>query len=192
MPAQLRIHINPLTGCWEWIGSRNDDGYGIAWTDGRTQSAHRAIWSLFVGPIGEGMTLDHLCRFRCCVNPTHLEEVSSPENGARALDVRFPGTPHGRKGAPAETATLLEDAAAAFGRSARLPVRDLIEALPAAYVDWDPVQLANALRPYGVAPLQLWIDGKNRRGYTLESVQKARKRYRAEQRRRVSSIERDS
>lgn len=45
--------------------------------------AHRVVYEAWVGPIPEGLTLDHLCRVRCCVNPLHLEPVTRGENVLR-------------------------------------------------------------------------------------------------------------
>ena len=45
--------------------------------------AHRFIYEAFVGPIGEGLELDHLCRNRGCVNPWHLEPVTNAVNQRR-------------------------------------------------------------------------------------------------------------
>jgi HNH endonuclease len=67
-------------GCLEWSGSLRT-GYGkFRGKDGGTTSAHRVVWETFVGPIPEGMDLDHLCRNRKCVNPDHLEPVTRREN----------------------------------------------------------------------------------------------------------------
>ncbi len=67
-------------GCWEWTASVRRDGYGQFRLDGRVVSAHRVSYGLFVGPIPEGLTLDHLCRNRLCVRPDHLEPVTLCEN----------------------------------------------------------------------------------------------------------------
>lgn len=53
------------------------------YVNGRRQPAHRVAYELFVGPIPEGLTLDHLCRVRHCVNPLHLEPVTRGENTRR-------------------------------------------------------------------------------------------------------------
>ncbi|KAB2977369.1 HNH endonuclease [Streptomyces sp. SS1-1] len=50
---------------------------------GRYQMAHRVAYQEIVGPIPEGLQLDHLCRVRHCVNPAHLEPVTSRENTLR-------------------------------------------------------------------------------------------------------------
>lgn len=72
-------------GCWEWIGYRDQSGYGrIMWRNrpkGTSRLAHRLCWQMLVGPVRAGVPLDHLCRNRACVNPVHLHEVSTKENG---------------------------------------------------------------------------------------------------------------
>ena len=69
------------SGCWIWTAGRNSDGYGT-FNDGvrRGVGAHRFAYLHYVGPIPEGLELDHLCRVRSCVNPDHLEAVTHAEN----------------------------------------------------------------------------------------------------------------
>lgn len=86
------VSPDPNTGCWLFTGAdRNGDGYG-AFNVGdksegtyRLRSAHRVSYEIFVGPIPEGLHLDHLCRVRCCVNPAHLEPVTCRENLRRGI-----------------------------------------------------------------------------------------------------------
>lgn len=66
--------------CWPWLGSILDNGYGQVKDNGRGRLAHRYVYELFFGEIPEGLTLDHLCRNRVCVNPCHLEAVPIREN----------------------------------------------------------------------------------------------------------------
>lgn len=66
--------------CWIWDASRSTDGYGHMRVDGVLVQAHRLAYRMFVGPIPGGLTLDHLCRVRHCVNPFHLEPVTNEEN----------------------------------------------------------------------------------------------------------------
>jgi hypothetical protein len=69
--------------CWFWVAGRFDSGYGAFWLGGRTRRAHRVAYEYFVGPIPEGLRLDHLCRNRGCVNPYHLEPVTDAVNHQR-------------------------------------------------------------------------------------------------------------
>jgi hypothetical protein len=72
--------------CWLWVGTRHHKtGHGKFWLNNRTMQAHRVAYELLVGPIPDGLTLDHLCRVRACVNPAHLEPVTLEENVARGL-----------------------------------------------------------------------------------------------------------
>lgn len=72
-----------VNGCWLWTGARTG-GYGVFGFDGGTVVAHRAAFYLCVGPIDQGLELDHLCRVRRCVNPEHLEPVTRRENLRRS------------------------------------------------------------------------------------------------------------
>lgn len=93
-----RITEDPDTGCWIWTGQLRK-GYGRY--GGRP--AHRISYEAFVGPIPEGLVIDHLCRNRACVrpHPDHLEPVTPAENDrrARAYVQKHPGESvhHGAK-----------------------------------------------------------------------------------------------
>jgi hypothetical protein len=67
-------------GCWLWTGSYTGKGYGGFWTGERSVRAHRFSYEAFVGPIPSGLTIDHVCRVRMCVNPAHLRAVTQFEN----------------------------------------------------------------------------------------------------------------
>jgi hypothetical protein len=78
-------------GCWIWIGGRAN-GYGKFRPEpSRQVQAHRYAWELAHGEIADGLTIDHLCRIRCCVNPDHLEPVTITENIRRGVPYRRPG-----------------------------------------------------------------------------------------------------
>ena len=81
--------VNKTEGCWLWTGRRNN-GYGFFRLGNRTspaRAAHRIAYQWLIGPISEGLTLDHLCRNRACVRPDHLEPVSLAENVMRGEGV---------------------------------------------------------------------------------------------------------
>lgn len=73
--------------CWEWQGYRLSSGYGQIRIAGTKWLAHRLAYVVNVGPIPEGLTIDHLCRNRACVNPVHLEVVTRGENVLRGEGV---------------------------------------------------------------------------------------------------------
>lgn len=75
--------LSPMGECWVWVGRSNRNGYGRLRVDGVEEAAHRLVYKTFVGPIPDGMLLDHRCRTRCCVNPSHLEPVSHSVNTLR-------------------------------------------------------------------------------------------------------------
>lgn len=73
------------SGCWEWAAARQTNGYGSVWIgNGRTALAHRVAYEALVGPIPDGLTIDHLCRNKACINPAHMEPVTAVENIQRA------------------------------------------------------------------------------------------------------------
>lgn len=82
---RARISIDHATGCWLWQGTIQPNGYGQIYmgVQHRTSRVHRVSYETFVGPIPEGLVLDHLCRNRACANPAHLEPVTIGENVMR-------------------------------------------------------------------------------------------------------------
>lgn len=72
-------------GCWNWIGSIDEHGYGLLRVKNGHLSAHRVSYFIHKGPILKPLTIDHLCRNHCCVNPDHLEAVTLVENIKRGL-----------------------------------------------------------------------------------------------------------
>lgn len=80
-------HAMPdASGCWLWTSVLGQKGYP-RFRSGVTKqyvAAHRWAYEHLVGPIPDGMELDHLCRVRRCVRPEHLEPVTHAENCRRA------------------------------------------------------------------------------------------------------------
>lgn len=76
--------------CWLYEGHVAKDGYGRfnPWRPGGSKSpllAHRLAYENLVGDVPDGLQLDHLCRVRNCVNPEHLEPVTSRVNTQRGM-----------------------------------------------------------------------------------------------------------
>ncbi len=93
-------------GCWLWTGAKNkpleqiDQAYGSFRVDGKTVLPHRWLYETCVGPIPDGLQLDHLCRTRLCTNFDHVEPVTHRENclrgfGASGINARKTHCPQG-------------------------------------------------------------------------------------------------
>jgi len=84
--ATVDYVADPDSGCWIWQRHLTLDGYGLKRFEGVKMGAHRAYYLIFMGPIPDGMELDHLCRRRACVNPDHLEPVTRKEHSRRTRE----------------------------------------------------------------------------------------------------------
>lgn len=84
-----RVDTSHRSGCWVWIGKRDRDGYGnFSFSVGGRRMwwlAHRMAYEIARGPIPAGLTIDHLCFNKPCVNPWHLEPVTNEENIRRGI-----------------------------------------------------------------------------------------------------------
>jgi len=73
--------------CWLWTAGRYRNGYGQFYLGGKKVLPHRVLYEWTVGPIPAGLDLDHLCRVRHCVRPSHLEPVTRRENLLRGVTI---------------------------------------------------------------------------------------------------------
>jgi hypothetical protein len=84
LPDRIQSKIAVASsGCWEWQASCLKNGYGQVRFKWDMWLAHRLTYELLIGPIPEGLTIDHLCRNKPCCNPAHLEPVTQEENYRR-------------------------------------------------------------------------------------------------------------
>ncbi len=96
-------------GCWEWVASKNPNGYGQFGANGTHPiSSHRFIYEYYHGSICPDLTIDHLCRNRACVNVNHLEQVTMKVNVLRgntitAINSRKTHCIHGHEFTPENT-----------------------------------------------------------------------------------------
>lgn len=82
-------------GCWNTTYSLNGYGYGqVGWNDDtgtrKVTATHRVSWVAANGPIPGEMTVDHICKNKACINPSHLRLLSRSENARRGADKDFP------------------------------------------------------------------------------------------------------
>lgn len=88
------------SGCWQVSGASPRYGYQVVGVAGKRYRAHRWTYEQVVGPIPDGLELDHLCRNTSCANPEHLEPVTHDENCrrrtftecSRGHDLTLPGS----------------------------------------------------------------------------------------------------
>lgn len=86
LPARFWQYVQVRDdGCWQWLSTQTGRGYGSFWHERRVVAVHRLSFEKLRGAISKGLTIDHLCRNRLCVNPLHLEPVSVRENILRGI-----------------------------------------------------------------------------------------------------------
>lgn len=83
LESRFFARVEKTSTCWLWSGQMNPYGYGHFEVKRKRIRVHRWSYEHHVGPILEGFVIDHLCRVRNCVNPDHLEAVTSAENTRR-------------------------------------------------------------------------------------------------------------
>lgn len=77
--------VNKTETCWLWTAHTDKDGYGIYRAERKNWRVHRLTYEDVNGPIPIGLVIDHLCRTRNCVRPSHLEATTAPDNVRRGF-----------------------------------------------------------------------------------------------------------
>ncbi len=78
-----RVQPQP-DGCWFWTGGKFANGYGMFQLQGKLRRVHRLSYVWTRGELPEGLQIDHICKVKLCVNPTHMEAVTLAENVRRS------------------------------------------------------------------------------------------------------------
>jgi hypothetical protein len=98
LPERFWEKVEKTDTCWNWTGQRNELGYGLMWLNGKGgYRAHRMAYELSIGPIPEGMVIDHRCHNASCVNPAHLRACTQKQNSEHKIGASK-GNPSGRRG----------------------------------------------------------------------------------------------
>ena len=85
----MRKQVQRKTDCWIWPFGVNGNGYGALGVKGKTMDAHNYIYQILIGLLPHSCELDHICKNKLCVNPTHLEPVSHAENCRRGSQTKL-------------------------------------------------------------------------------------------------------
>ena len=98
--AEGKYVVDPISQCWHWTGSKNKAGYGRIWCSEtqRPLMAHRVLYEAERGKVPKNKELDHLCCNKSCVNPQHLQAVTSSENKLRCWATKRGLDKNGKKG----------------------------------------------------------------------------------------------
>lgn len=92
----------PASSCWIWQAQKDKDGYGRFHYKGKSQSASRVAYQLFVGSIPSGLFVLHICDVRACVKPNHLylgtqaDNIRDRDERAKRRNWNIRGEKHGR------------------------------------------------------------------------------------------------
>lgn len=68
------------SGCWDWKGTKDKDGYSIVWIQGKNIKLHRMSYFFKYGTLDPNLQVAHSCNNRYCFNPDHLYQATHQEN----------------------------------------------------------------------------------------------------------------
>jgi hypothetical protein len=109
LPRRLLNYVVDDNGCHVWQGACNKRGYGQIKIKGKQVGVHIVAYEFHVGPVPDGLTIDHTCENHPCINPEHLEPVTMRVNILRAsttlagINARKTHCPHGHRYSPKNT-----------------------------------------------------------------------------------------
>jgi hypothetical protein len=89
---RIIVNEDDPDACWGWTGSTGSHGYGQYWADrgngGRNLLVHRLSYETWIGPIPDGIQIDHRCGNKTCCNPRHLRLATNKQNGENLRGAR--------------------------------------------------------------------------------------------------------
>lgn len=92
--ADLRDHFDSKLivghsgGHWSLATKKNNKGYHvISIGDSKRKYGHVVAHELFIGPVLDGLDVDHQCDTTWCCNPQHLKAMTRSENIRRAYQL---------------------------------------------------------------------------------------------------------
>jgi hypothetical protein len=81
--------VDEATQCWQWLGCKNENGYGQFRVGNVLMKAHRFAYEYFIGPLDPELEICHNCSNSSCVNPRHLRQDTRSSN---MIDMSYAGT----------------------------------------------------------------------------------------------------
>lgn len=119
-----KISINAARGCWDWVGSKDMDGYGRIRIEKKLRGAHRVSFAIHIGPIPDDMCVCHTCDNPGCINPEHLFLGTNADNtydrNAKGRTARQTGASNGQSKITDDDVIAIRAVKARWGVNTRL------------------------------------------------------------------------